>query len=110
MSETVHYRGTLTIVQCINRETLEEQCRRILGNAELETYNDSYQEQLLSDNYEDYVILNNILYSVEKKDIGDDDIFIMTNGENETLNFEVRYYNGGCSFDEAIKAAFSNKI
>ena len=110
MSETVHYRGTLTVVERLKNETIEEQCKRILNGAELDIYNDSYQEQLMDDNYEKLVIRGGVLYSVEKKDIEQDqDIFTMTENENGTFDFEVRYYNGGCSFDEAMEYAFNKK-
>ena len=108
MSETVHYRGTLTVVERLNNESLEEQCKRLMENCELDIWNHSYQEKLMDDNYEGYVIREDILYSVDKKDIGyDEDIFIITDGENGKLNFEVKYYNGGCSFDEAVEYAFN---
>ncbi len=110
MSETVHYRGTLTIVERLENETLEDQCKRILDGKELDSYNDSYQEQLIDDNYEVYFIRDNTLYSVEKKSIDyDEDIFQLSEGEDGKLNFEVKYYNGGCSFNEAMEYAFNGK-
>jgi hypothetical protein len=109
MSETMHYRGILTVVTRLECETLEEQCKRIMESCELDIFNDSYQEQLIFDSYERYVIRDDVLYLVEKKDVGDDSIFIITEGEDGAFNFEVRYYNGGCSFDEAIEYAFNNK-
>jgi hypothetical protein len=110
MSEVVHYRGTLTRVEKLESESLEDQCKRLSGNKRLQSYHDSYQEQLVHDNYQDYVILDDVLYSVKKQDIDpDEDISRMTENEDGTLSFEVKYYNGGCSFDEAIEEAFGNK-
>ncbi|MDP4159789.1 MAG: hypothetical protein Q8911_08515 [Bacillota bacterium] len=109
MSETVHYRGTLTVVERSVNETLEEQCKRILGYPELESYHDSFQEQLLHENYHAYVIHDDVLYFVEKQDIDpDEDICRVEKNSNGTFDFEVKYYNGGCSFDEAIQEAFEN--
>jgi len=106
MSETVHYKGTLKM--CIKRhnETLEEQCKRIIRED-----NDSYKEMLLGEFYQEYIVYDDILYLVaEKKNIEPDgDIFIMNENMDGSLAFEVRYYNGGCGFDEAIEYAFENK-
>lgn len=109
MSETVHYRGTLTVVERLESETLEEQCKRILEGKELESYHDSHEDMLRDIGYKQYLIRDDIIYDVKKKEIGEDDMFIITEGKDGTLNFEVSYYNGGCSFDEAMEYAFNNK-
>jgi len=110
MSETVHYKGTLKEVVRLNNETLNDQCKRILNNEKLESYFESYDEKLLNDCYEEYTIHDNILYSVEKQDIENDgEIFNISKNGNGTFDFEVRYYNGGCCFDEAISYAFKYK-
>ena len=109
MSETVHYKGTLTVAERLEGETLEEQCKRLMEGCELDSWNGSYREQLMDDGYEKYVIHNDILYSVEKKDIGEYDCFSIVERKDGTLEFDVMYYNGGCSFDEAIEYAFNNK-
>lgn len=106
MSETVHYKGTLIQVERLENETLEEQCKRLLNNAELPSWCDSYQEMLMDEFYEKYIVHNGILYHVDKVDIDpDSDLFKASIGENGVINFEVRYYNGGCSFEEAIEEA-----
>ena len=33
----------------------------------------------------------------------------MSKNEDGDFDFEVRYYNGGCGFDEAIERAFERK-
>lgn len=38
----------------------------------------------------------------------DDDIFNATQNLDGTIDFHVMYYNGGCSFNEAIEEAISN--
>ena len=106
MSETVHYRGTLTEVDMLDNETLEEQCKRLLGDTELLSYYKSYQEMLINEFYQTYIINDNTLYLVEKENYEpNEDIFYSKGNEDGTINFEVRYYNGGCSFNEAIKRA-----
>ena len=109
MSETVHYKGVLKKVEKIKGETLEEQCKRILGNKELPSYFDDYKEFLSNEKYEEYTILEDDVYRVIKERIDPDfGVYNASIGENGEINFEVRYYNGGCSFDEAIREALEN--
>lgn len=103
MSETVHYKGTLRLLERLENETLEEQIQRILCKNELPSYAESWEECLYSDYYKEYAINNNILYKVE---IDDYDIFNIHKNTDGTYDFDVMYYNGGCSFDEAIEEAF----
>lgn len=114
MSDTVHFRGTLKEIVKLDNETLESQCERVLKELRykpLEEYYDSHEEKLLDVCYQEYVTYRNALYSVEKSSVEQDqDIFIMNEDMDGVINFEVRYYNGGCSFYDAIDYAFENKI
>lgn len=108
MSDTVHYKGVLKPVEKLGGETLEEQCRRVLSGKELPSYFDSYQEYLLDMNYMQMTIQDGILYAVERENVDPyTDIFNAQRQENGEIAFEVRYYNGGCGFDEAIEEAFT---
>ena len=108
MSETEHYKGTLTKVKRLENESLEEQCKRLLEYRGLLDY-DSYEEMLLDEFYKEYYVYNGILYSIHKESINSDgDIFNADEGENGVINFEVRYYNDGCGFNEAIEEALEN--
>lgn len=110
MSDMVHYKGTLTIVEKLEGETLEEQCKRILGSVELKKYCKSYVEMLLGESYRQYIIYQNDLYEVFNiTDIDPhDSIFIAHKIDDKLINYEVRYYNGGCDFNEAIETALEN--
>jgi len=113
MSETVYYKGVLKPVDFLMEEDLEARCKRMLkeefGDEELEDYYDSFEEQLLDKYYTQFILNDNILYSVEKKSLDpDDSLFIAKRNDDGTVDFEVRYYNGGTSFDEAIEYAFEN--
>jgi len=35
-------------------------------------------------------------------------VFNASNGKNGEINFEVVYYNGGCSFNDAIERALND--
>lgn len=114
MSETVHYTGKLQLVNKLPNETLEEQCKRILvehNYRELDSYCDSWREMLYEELYERYVVVNNnnIYEIVEKNNKTDEyDIFNATQNLDGSIDYEVMYYNGGCSFNEAIEEALEN--
>jgi hypothetical protein len=106
VSETVHYKGVLKYVERNDGESLEEQCKRLLENKEIPSYFDSYAEYFADEYYHKFTIQNGNLYSVEKEDV--DPFYDMFNAsitDNGDIKFEVRYYNGGCGFDEAIEEA-----
>jgi len=61
------------------------------------------------DFYEKYVIYDDILYSVKKNRLDpEQSLFMAHRNDDGTVDFEVRYYNGGTSFDEAIEYVFGN--
>lgn len=110
MSEMVHYKGTLYKVEKRKNETLEEQCQRILGVDTIKDYYDSFQEMVADYLSEEYVIVDDVLYSYKMKEIDlDIDFFSSRVVNNNTIDFEVRFYNGGCGFSEAIGYAIKNK-
>ena len=109
MSKTVHYKGVLRKVERLEGENLEEQCKRLLNNKELPSYFDSYEEFLLDNYYKSMTVQNETVYEIEKIEIdADSDIFNATIRDDGNVEFEVRYYNGGCGFDEAIEEAIKN--
>lgn len=111
MSETVHYRGTMRAVEKLDNESIESQCKRILNNNKLPVYCDSYQEMLLDELYEKFIIYNDVLYSVLKTEIDPEEYMsIASVNENGDINFEVKYYNGGCGFNEAIEEALEKVL
>lgn len=118
MSETVYYKGLLRLAGKLKGETLEEQCRRVLiekekhaKEEELGDWYDSYQEKLEDKLYDDYIVLDESLYTIANVETIDpyNDIFSMQE-QRDGLNFKVQYYNGGCSFSEAIEEAYRNLI
>ena len=113
MSETVHYTGKIQLVHKLPNETLEEQCKRILEEHnyfELNSYCDSWIEMLCEELYERYVIAGGEVYKVVEKNYKDmdEDIFNAHENGDGTIDYEVMYYNGGCSFNEAIEYALED--
>ena len=59
---------------------------------------------------EQYLIIDEKLYhvlSLNSED-PDSDIFNATIDKNNTIDFNVKYYNGGCGLEEAIGIAIKN--
>lgn len=88
MSETDHYKGKLI-------PTGKTQDEFSPNNPDFDGF------------YEKAVVIDGMVYTVEKKEDIDPwcDIFRASKNEDGSYDFEVRYYNGGCSFDEAIYEA-----
>lgn len=106
MSETEHKIGKLK--PCEMKGTVEETCEVILSEMGIHDHEfcDSYREKLEDVGYRKYFITNSTVYEVEAKEKDpDDDIFIATKNEDGSIDFEVKYYNGGCSFSEALEEA-----
>ena len=113
MSEMVHYTGKIAPVGKLPNETLEEQCKRILAKynyLDLKSYCDSWREMLCEELYERYVIACGEVYKVVEKNYKDmdEDIFNAHENGDGTIDYEVMYYNGGCSFNEAIEYALED--
>lgn len=106
MSEIESLVGKLIPVE-INGD-IENTCRLILEDAgqEKSEYYDTYKEKLEDWGYKKYHITETAIYSVEmvNKD-PDEDIFHAVKNDDGSYDFTLKYYNGGCSFEEAIEEA-----
>ena len=110
MSATVHYKGKLKLIEKVDNETLEEQCKRLIASHNFTKSNASYyswEEMLCDELYDKYVVCNNRVYEILEKQYINyyDDISIAYENEDGTISYEVKYYNGGCCFSEAIEYA-----
>lgn len=87
---------------------MEELCKRILNVDEIDEWYDSYEEQLTSEEYDKYIINKGELYKVVSMNDIDEcqSEFNITENQDGTFDYSVRYYNGGCCFSEAINYAF----
>lgn len=112
MSETVHYTGKLTRVSQFLGNGPEKQAQNILGKKGTcirDTWNETWVEQLLEDCCNDYIIHDGNLHAVDRKaNNADEGIFDADKNEDGSIAFTVRYYDGVCSFNEAIEAALEN--
>ena len=66
-----------------------------------EYFDDVYSEKAYS--------IKGIVYEVETKDVEGEDIATSKLNSDGTIDFHVKFYNGGCSFNEAIEDALKNQ-
>lgn len=112
MSETEYHRGKVIEIKQLEGEDIQETAKRILSelNIEMKDYYDNYLDCLQNEAYEGVVFANDKLYRVVddiKIDI-DTDIFRAEENSDGSISYEVKYYNGGCGFNEAIEEALEN--
>lgn len=112
MSETQHFRGKLREVILLPDETFEEYAKRemkVRGETELPEDYSNYVEFLAESEYVKYIAINGKLYHIlETKELdADGDIFEAKTNVDDTIDYEVRFYNGGCGLDEAIEEAIN---
>lgn len=113
MSEIVHYTGKIQYVEKLQNETLEEQCKRILSehnHNDLYNYYDSWVEMLCDELYGEYIVAYGKIYKILDKNPKDTDgdIFNAHYNRDGTIDYDVMYYNCGCSLNEAIERALDS--
>lgn len=110
MSYTEHYKGTMT--KLYKDMSLAEQViaelRKYYNNINFfADLNGDFEEALeLLREEDDYIIHGKYLYKIKYQELNpDSSIATATQITDDVLAFEVRYYNGGCDFYEALEAA-----
>ena len=107
MSDTEHWRGTIYPVA--KGPDVEEAAGAALRKRGCEVENDvgyTALEQLLDCYTRDYTYFDEILYEIKGTPIDPDaDVSLAAARGGGRIEFEVRFYNGGCCLSEAIKEA-----
>lgn len=108
MSETEHNKGILTPVEIIG--DIENTAKKILEGMgeDPEEYYSTFLEQLEDVGYRKFFIADNMIYNVESTQIDpDNSIMLASKCGDGRIYFETKFYNGGCSFNEALHSAIS---
>ena len=106
MSETEHNKGKLVPVSRIG--SVEEKCKAVVEvhGFEKSKYHETFKEALEDEGYRSFFITDTEVYKIESEEVdADGDIMNATRNTDGTIDFETRFYNGSCSFNEAIKCA-----
>lgn len=109
MSEEVIYYGTITEV-FEELDNINDKISKLLTEEQLKECKQNYRNDFIdyfyeNDFYENYIIVEDRLFKILSinKNTYDDIFHARQNGEN--IEFIVKFYNGGCSFPEAISEA-----
>jgi hypothetical protein len=115
MSETVHYIGKLTEIKS-EYYTVDEIAKAILiindakpSEFDNEYYQGSHKDMVCDKFSDEYLELNGKLYSYTQESIeAEEDIMRATIDNTGVISYEVKYYNGGCAFQEALEESINN--
>jgi hypothetical protein len=102
MSEQEHWKGKLIPTN----KTIDD----FIARDDIPAYYDKNdpgwkQDYFLDKYYKIFVVINGFVYKVESNSVDELDFYHADLNDDGSYDFEVSYYNGGCSFDEAIKYA-----
>jgi hypothetical protein len=90
-------------------ETNEEMAKRVLaekGKTELPSYHETYLEWFTDEFYKEYALVKGVLYKLEAEEVDPyDDVVWAKKNADGSINYVLRYYNGGCGFDEVFEEA-----
>ena len=107
MSGIEFLKGKLVPVNIIN--SLESTANLLLKqmNIEKDDYYDTCLEQLKETVYQTYVVTKDKIYEVveSRNEEAHRDIFDAILNNDKSIDFTLKYYNGGCCFNEAIEKA-----
>ncbi len=98
MSETEHYKGKL-------KPTGKDIATYIKGHQIPDYYVNG--KDYFNDHLSGHAVqINGQVYEIERTEYEDnDDIFESSLNEDGSIDFQVKYYNGGCGFSEALDYA-----
>ena len=107
MSETEHVKGKLVIAQTGDAGGFCKKYVESLGIDFDDEYYDSYEEFVREECYETHFIHNDNVYLIDSKEEVDpyNDIINAKQNEDGTIDFELRWYNGGASMGECLGLA-----
>ena len=102
MSETNHYKGKLT-------PTGKDLFAYVDGMDIPHYYHGDKVEFFEEELESQAVIINGEVYEIERNEYEDgDDIFESSKNKDGSIDFQVKYYNGGCGFQEALSYALKD--
>ena len=103
MSETVFYTGKVKKLGLSDLSWAEK--KMVLKSRGFDVDKCDDEDDLYD--VENLAVINEDIYEViEKNGVDDvDDIFIAKKDESGVICFSVKYYNGGCGFEDALETA-----
>lgn len=116
MSEVVHYKGKLTEIKARRSISLQDIAKNIIdergvewSDYDLEYHKDDHIFVLCDTLRDEYVFVNERLYKFTRVQLDlDEDIYVAELNDDGSIDYEVKYYNGGGGFEDAIENALDN--
>lgn len=107
MSETKMFKGTMKEVALPDGQSVEQFAEKALRDKGVDDPWDGDWLSTLTLDYQDkFAFVGDKLYEMmDYKDISDEDICDASRNSDGSISFVVRYYNGGCGFDEVLEDA-----
>jgi len=111
VSEYEHWKGTL---KRVIDKTAEQLCKEYYGVTELKDYYSDWEDALSDLSYKDgFVIIDGDIYTTDLQEQQDvDDFFAIGSAgelnEDGSISVHVRFYNGGCSLNDALRCALED--
>lgn len=109
MSQTETHFGKLRKVVFEADQTLEQWCEakcKELDVKEISSYNKTWYEELREEGYEKFFFVKGEIWEAfEHQELEGEDIDILTENEDGTLNFIQQFYNGGTCLSECLEEA-----
>ena len=97
MSETEHHIGKL--------KPTGQSVDSYVADCKIPSYYEDNQEYFRDVFSEKAYEIDGIVYEVETKNVEYEDIAISSRNDDGTIDFQLKFYNGGCSFNEALDDA-----
>ena len=111
MSEYEYHMGKLKPVKI--EKSLKETAIEILKENGYKNFDIDDEDVIWDFQYlcDDYLVINDKIYQIIEALQVDEhgDIFRAKFNEDGTINYEVKFYNGGCNLGEAIETAIERK-
>ena len=112
MSDYEAYKGKLYPVPLLDSGGMEGTAKLILeqgGVQEPSSYSETYLEELMDWGYGEYYVTKDRIYRISKEEVYTSERFSGREHIDGVVDFDVIYYNGGCSFNDALEEVFKNK-
>ncbi len=107
MSRTEHHIGTLTEID-LKGKTIEEFAKELYGKETYASYYNSWLD-FFRDEYREthyYHKASGKLYSLKYRELEEDaEIIRASRKSSNTIEYELKWYNGGASMDECMEEA-----
>ena len=115
MSETKHIKGRLKLVKPPEGKSLQDFSEEYLTekNYTISDYNKKYHNgdyvHILVDAFnDDFIIINDKLFSLESTELDPDDEILNFNynSSDDSYDFECKFYNGGTCLSEMLEEGY----